>query len=53
MFFNGFNDEIWCRWNCIVIDFDLIEEMKIIIVKKKFVCFVVNYEKRVDNKCVI
>lgn len=46
----GFNDEIWCSWNCIDIDFYLMEEMKMVIIKNKIIWFVVKYE--VMDKCV-
>ncbi len=47
-----FGNETRCRWNCTVIESDLTEEIKITIVKGKLIQLVVEYENKVDDKCV-
>ena len=49
---DSLDDEPGCRWNCTVMDFDFSEEMKTAIAKKKNIHLVVNYEKRVTEKCL-
>lgn len=49
---DGLNDEIRCSWNCTVMDTEFLKEMKTTIAKKKTIGLVVNYEKRVTEKCV-
>ena len=49
---HGFGNGTQCSWNCTVIESDLSEEMKTTIAKNRLIRLVVQFEKKVDDKCV-
>ena len=49
---SGHNDGTRCSWNCTIMDSQFLEEMNTRIAKKKVIRLVVNYEKKVNDKCV-
>ncbi len=49
---HGFGNKTRCSWNCTVIESDLTEEIKVTVAMGKLIQLVVNYENKVDDKCV-
>lgn len=50
--YKGSSNNTKCRWNCKVIDSDFPERWKTAFGKKRLITLVVNYERKVNEKCI-
>ena len=49
---NGFNNHTRCSWSCTVIHSDFLEQRKTALVKNRLIKLDIEYEKKVNEKCV-